>query len=120
MLQRCRGAEDPVSVLRPWMQTVVAVLTAPKGVEALYFMAAPLVIARSDLLLTGPSLLIRYFAELVALQVLPPPIELPTYPEEAYWHERFDNDPAHAWLRKLLKEAASNFGSTERPRKRSW
>ncbi len=35
VLQRCRGAEDPVSVLRPWMQTVVAVLTAPKGVEAL-------------------------------------------------------------------------------------
>ncbi len=35
VLQRCRGVEDPVSVLRPWMQTVVAVLTAPKGVEAL-------------------------------------------------------------------------------------
>ena len=35
-----------------------------------YFMAAPLVIARSDLLLTGPSMLIRYFAELVPLQVL--------------------------------------------------
>ena len=61
-----------------------------------YFMSAPLVIARSDLLLTGPSMLIRYFAELVPLQVLAPPIELPTYPEEAYWHERFDDDPAHA------------------------
>lgn len=30
-----------------------------------YFMAAPLVVARSDLLLTGPSMLIRSFAELV-------------------------------------------------------
>lgn len=105
-----------------WIDQALAKLGRQRNVAARvrYFMAAPLVIARSDLLLTGPSLLIHYFAELVALQVLPPPIELPTYPEEAYWHERFDNDPAHAWLRKLLKQAASNFGSTERPRTRSW
>lgn len=83
-------------------------------------MAAPLIVARSDLLLTGPSTLIRYFAELVPLQVLRPPIELPTYPEEAYWHERFDTDPAHTWLRKLVKKTASSYGLQERPRKRSW
>ena len=85
-----------------------------------YFMAAPLIVARSDLLLTGPSSLIRYFAELVPLQVLRPPIELPTYPEEAYWHERFDEDPAHTWLRNLVQKTARNFGLKERPRKRSW
>jgi DNA-binding transcriptional LysR family regulator len=54
-----------------------------------YFNSAPLVIARSDLVITAPSMLIRYFAELVPIQVLTPPIDLPTYPEEAYWHERF-------------------------------
>jgi hypothetical protein len=85
-----------------------------------YFMAAPLVIARSDLLLTGPSMLIRYFAALVPIQVLAPPIALPTYPEEAYWHERFDDDPAHVWLRKLVKKTARDFGLRERPRKRAW
>ena len=85
-----------------------------------YFMTAPLVIAHSDLILTGPSMLIRYFAELVPLQVLVPPIELPTYPEEAYWHERFDEDPGHRWLRKLVKTVARGFGLSERPRKRSW
>jgi DNA-binding transcriptional LysR family regulator len=85
-----------------------------------YFMAAPLLIARSDLLLTGPSMLIRYFAQLVPLQVFAPPIELPTYPEEAYWHERFDNDPAHAWLRSLLRQTAQGFGLIEPPRTRSW
>ena len=85
-----------------------------------YFMAAPLVVANSDLLMTGPSMLIRYFAELVPLQVLRPPIDLPTYPEEAYWHERFDGDPAHEWMRSLLKKTARSFGLKERPRKRSW
>jgi DNA-binding transcriptional LysR family regulator len=85
-----------------------------------YFLAAPLIVARTDLILTGPSMLIRYFAELVPLHVFEPPIELPTYPEEAYWHERFDEDPAHAWLRRLVKKTATSFGLPERPRKRNW
>lgn len=85
-----------------------------------YFMAAPLIVARSDLLLTGPSMLIRYFAELAPLQVLRPPIELPTYPEEAYWHERFDDDAAHTWLRSCVKKAAREFGLKERPRRRAF
>jgi DNA-binding transcriptional LysR family regulator len=85
-----------------------------------YFLAAPLIVARTDLLLTGPSMLIRYFAKLVPLQVLAPPFDLPTYPEEVYWHERFEEDPAHAWLRRLVIETARHFGLSERPRKRSW
>ena len=83
-------------------------------------MAAPLIVSQSDLLLTGPSMLIRYFARLVPLQMLVPPLDLPTYPEEAYWHERFDDDPAHAWLRQLVKKAAQRFGLPEKPRKRSF
>jgi DNA-binding transcriptional LysR family regulator len=105
-----------------WIDQALAKLGKKRHVAARvrYFMAAPLIVARSDLLLTGPSMLIRYFAELVPLQVLRPPIDLPTYPEEAYWHERFDDDPAHAWLRNLVKKTAGNFGLQERPRKRTW
>ncbi len=105
-----------------WVDEELARLGRERRVAARvrYFMAAPLVIARSDLLLTGPSMLIRYFADLVPLEVLDPPIQLPTYPEEAYWHERFDRDPAHAWLRKLLRRTARGFGLAGRPHKRSW
>ena len=85
-----------------------------------YFMTAPLVVARSDLLLTGPSMLIRHFAELVPLQVLAPPIELPTYPEEAYWHARFDDDPSHAWLRDLLARTTRPLGIGGAPTRRTW
>jgi hypothetical protein len=35
-------------------------------------------------------------------------------------NEEFDEDPAHTWLRKLVKKAASSYGLQERPRKRSW
>jgi DNA-binding transcriptional LysR family regulator len=105
-----------------WIDQALAKLRKKRHIAARvrYFMSAPLIIARTDLLMTGPRTLIRYFAELVPLQVLEPPIELPTYPESAYWHERFDTDPAHAWLRKLLKKTASSFGLQERPRKRHW
>jgi len=105
-----------------WVDQALAKLGRKRQVAARvrYFMAAPLIVARSDLLLTGPSTLIRYFAELVPLQILRPPIDLPTYPEEAYWHQRFDADPAHTWLRDLVKKTARNFGLKERPRKRTW
>jgi DNA-binding transcriptional LysR family regulator len=89
-------------------------------VRTRYFMSAPLVLARSDLVMTGPSMLLRYFADLVPLQLLEPPIELPTYPEEAYWHERFDADAGHAWLREQVRRAMQGLGLREPPRKRRW
>jgi len=52
--------------------------------------------------------------------VLEPPIPLPTYPEEAYWHERFDADPAHRWLRTLVQAAARPLGVGGRPQRRGW
>jgi len=50
-----------------WIDQALAKLGKKRRVAARVrsFVAAPLVIARSDLLLTGPSMLIRYFAELV-------------------------------------------------------
>jgi DNA-binding transcriptional LysR family regulator len=84
------------------------------------FLAAPLVVAATDLLMTGPSMLIRHFAALVPLQVLEPPIALPTYPEEAFWHERFDGDAAHAWLRDTVREATRTLGIGRAPERRTW
>jgi DNA-binding transcriptional LysR family regulator len=105
-----------------WIDQALAKLGKQRrvAVRVRYFMAAPLVISQSDLLLTGPSMLIRYFARLVPLQVLAPPVDLPTYPEEAYWHQRFDDDPAHTWLRQLVQKTAQSFGLREKPRKRSF
>jgi DNA-binding transcriptional LysR family regulator len=71
-----------------------------------YFMAAPLLVAESDLLLTCPEQLARYFAERVPLAIFEPPLELPPYREYLAWHPRFDADPANVWLRQLLLRAA--------------
>jgi len=40
VMQRCRGALDPVAVLRPWLRTIVTVLEAPRGVDALSSVAS--------------------------------------------------------------------------------
>jgi DNA-binding transcriptional LysR family regulator len=90
------------------------------AVKVRYFMAAPLVVARTDLLLTAPAMLIDYFAKLVPLKVLEPPIPLPSYAEEAYWHERYDADPAHRWLRELIGRVTADLGTGTRPERRRW
>lgn len=90
------------------------------AVRVRHFMAAPLIVARTDLVLTGPSMLVRYFAELLPLQVFEPPVPLPTYPEEAYWHERFDADAAHRWLRELVRRTTRPLGLGGKPQRRSF
>ena len=105
-----------------WVDEALAKLGRRRqvAVRVRHFMVAPLVVARTDLLLTGPSMLIRYFADLVPLQVLKLPIALPTYPEELYWHERFDSDPAHRWLRGLLARTTASLGLGGHPQMRRY
>jgi DNA-binding transcriptional LysR family regulator len=103
-----------------WIDEALAKLGRRRrvAVRVRHFMVAPLVVARTDLLLTGPSMLIRHFADLLPLQVLKPPLVLPTYPEEAYWHERFDTDPAHVWLRELIRRTMRPLGVGGPPERR--
>jgi len=66
------------------------------------FAVALELVARTDLVLTGPASLqaladargdIRHFA---------PPLALPTHSIGMVWHPRADSDPAHRWLRDRL------------------
>jgi len=75
-------------------------------VRTRYFMMAPHITATSDLLLTCPLQLARYFARVLPLRLLEPPVELPRYHEYQAWHRRFDADPAHRWLREVVGTAA--------------
>ncbi|WP_428263878.1 LysR family transcriptional regulator [Haliangium sp.] len=66
------------------------------------FLAAPLVVARSDLILTAPHRVALAFAALAPLTVLDPPLELPGFDTVQVWHRRFQSDPAHRWLRATV------------------
>jgi DNA-binding transcriptional LysR family regulator len=71
------------------------------------FLAAPLIVSRSDAVLTAPERLLQMFAPTHGLRVLPAPLPLHRFSYAAVWHERFDMDPSHVWLRALLEEVAA-------------
>jgi DNA-binding transcriptional LysR family regulator len=68
-----------------------------------HFTSAPIVVVRSDALLTCPSWLVHAVSDLMPVVSAPAPIPLPSYPLAAVWHERCNNDPAHRWLRAQLR-----------------
>lgn len=67
-----------------------------------YFLAAPLVVARSDLIVTAPRALAAGLLGVTSLRMLPPPLELPRFTTHMVWHERTESDPAHRWLRDAV------------------
>ncbi|NEV89754.1 LysR family transcriptional regulator [Streptomyces tendae] len=68
--------------------------------------AAAFAFARdSDLLITVPDITMRPAATAFGLTVLRLPIELPPAPVHLSWHQRYDSDPAHLWLRDLARTA---------------
>jgi len=76
-----------------------------------FFLIAPLVVARSDMILTAPLSLARELAQHYPLQVLAAPFELPRFTLHLVWHERFDDDPAHRWLRERVVAALAEPGA---------
>jgi DNA-binding transcriptional LysR family regulator len=68
--------------------------------------SAALAIARgSDLLATVPE---RHTAALLqGMHVFPLPVAAAPFTISLLWHPRMDGDPGHAWLRRLIRGAAS-------------
>lgn len=74
------------------------VVTAPS------FLAAPYLVARSDLVLTLAERVARLVATGLPLHILSHPLELPGFTTSMIWHERMEHDPAHIWLRTVFAE----------------
>ena len=73
------------------------VLTTP------HFASTPMIIAQSDLIVTVPEPLARYFAGSGAnLRVVGLPFELPRIDLKQYWHRKFHHDPRSRWLRSTI------------------
>nr|WP_168720863.1 LysR family transcriptional regulator [Streptomyces sp. SAT1]ANO42728.1 LysR family transcriptional regulator [Streptomyces sp. SAT1] len=75
--------------------------------------AAALEFARgSDLLICVPEATTRSAATDLGLTVLPLPLELPSAPVYLSWHQRYDTDQAHAWLRGLARTALADCAAS--------
>lgn len=73
------------------------------------FLSALQLVARSDLVLTAPERLVHALLGELPLRVLEPPLELPRFAIYQVWHERRQEDPAHAWLRGALAALARSL-----------
>jgi DNA-binding transcriptional LysR family regulator len=69
-----------------------------------HFTSAPIVVARSDVLLTCPQSLALAVQDIMPFALAAPPLELPTVSLRVIWHERCQDDPAHIWLREMVRE----------------
>src|SRR3954471_4290279 len=69
-----------------------------------HFTVVPMVLERTDLILTLPARVARVFERRGKLKALPPPVSIPPAEVAVHWHERFEADPGNRWLREQVIE----------------
>ena len=72
-----------------------------------HFLAAPFLIARSDLVLTVAESAAKAFTSLLPLRLVAPPFEVPRACYWQVWHQRSHDDAAHKWLRTKVAEVGA-------------
>jgi DNA-binding transcriptional LysR family regulator len=77
-----------------------------------HFLSAPLIVAETDMILSLPYRLAAQFRKLVALKILPVPLDLPNYDLAMIWHPLREKDPAHGWLREQIKAIGRRIDAT--------
>ena len=69
-----------------------------------HFTVVPMVLERTDLILTLPARVAHVFERRGKLKTLPPPVPIPPAEVAVHWHERFEADPGNRWLREQVIE----------------
>jgi DNA-binding transcriptional LysR family regulator len=67
-----------------------------------HFLAVPMVIESSDLIVTVPEKLGQAFARVLKVQLAEHPLSIAPFQVNQYWHRRYHKDPANKWLRGLF------------------
>ena len=79
------------------------------AVSVTHFLAVPEMVAVTDYCATLPKLICHHLAHDRRLKILPPPVDLGTFPVEMAWHVRYRQDPAHrTTLLDVLREQLSD------------
>jgi DNA-binding transcriptional LysR family regulator len=72
-----------------------------------HWMAVPIIVARTDYIVTVPRRLAVAFAAFPGITIVDPPIRIEPFDIRQHWHERYHHDPANRWLRALVAELFS-------------
>jgi DNA-binding transcriptional LysR family regulator len=73
------------------------------------FMSAAQIIVESDLVANMSRRTASCLAQRYPLQVRRPPYPSPGVQLSMLWHRRFDDEPAHRWLRDIVQSVAENL-----------
>lgn len=68
------------------------------------FLGVARIVAQTEFLVIVPRLLGNAVASQERVQVLEPPLPLPSYKVKQHWHERFNADAGSMWLRRTMFE----------------
>ena len=66
------------------------------------YLAVETVISRTDLICTVPRKLAESMRSSARIRIHEPPIEIPSYRIKQHWHDRYQQDPRHRWLREMI------------------
>jgi DNA-binding transcriptional LysR family regulator len=72
-----------------------------------HFTVVPMVLERTDLILTLPARVARVYESRGRFKSLPCPVPIPPADVAVHWHERFEADAGNRWLRERLVELFS-------------
>jgi DNA-binding transcriptional LysR family regulator len=71
------------------------------------FLAAPQVVAATDLVMVLPARLATALARQLRLATFQAPVEIPGFEMAMFWHDRHDSDPVHAFFRNEVAHVAA-------------
>jgi DNA-binding transcriptional LysR family regulator len=69
-----------------------------------HFTVVPMILERSDLILTLPARVARVYERRGKFKSLPPPVPIPPADVAVHWHERIERDPGNRWLREIIAD----------------
>jgi DNA-binding transcriptional LysR family regulator len=76
-------------------------------VELSHFMSLLPIIETSNLVATVPKDLAEFFVQHGEVRYVPTPMKSPVIDVHLFWHQRFQKDPAHIWLRQIIHQLFS-------------
>lgn len=79
-------------------------LTGKIALRVPHFTVVPMVLSRTDLVLTIPGRVAKIYEQDGPFKSLKLPLPIPPADVGIHWHERFERDPGNRWLRELMVE----------------
>jgi DNA-binding transcriptional LysR family regulator len=74
------------------------------GIILCHYLAAPLILERSDMIMTAPRRMAKFYASKYGVHLAPLPIAIPTAQIQLVWNSRFTQHPAYKWFRSVISD----------------